>query len=159
MFAILMNLSRRKVLENLIRSSAIIWEQEVYEASIMYCSWIILFISIDKIRSCIKNIVYICRQCNIYRYIIKWYTSYLRTPPNTLKPIFSVIISSILSNWPSILWWISNLIAGFKTSPFATTLSKYTLFNRYCDTDTTFKHLPVRYQLFVTPYATHTILN
>lgn len=49
---------------------------------------------------------------------------YLRTPPKTLKPIFSVIISSILSNCPSILWWISNLTAGFKTSPFATTLQR-----------------------------------
>lgn len=49
---------------------------------------------------------------------------YLRTPPKTLKPIFSVIISSILSNWLSILWWINSLMAGFKTSPFATTLCK-----------------------------------
>lgn len=49
---------------------------------------------------------------------------YLRTPPRTLRPIFSVIISSIRSNRPSILWWINSLMAGFKTSPFATTLSK-----------------------------------
>lgn len=49
---------------------------------------------------------------------------YLRTPPKTLKPIFSVIISSILSNCPSILWWISNLTAGFRTSPLATTLQR-----------------------------------
>lgn len=54
---------------------------------------------------------------------------YLRTPPKTLRPIFSVIISSILSNWPSVLWWINSLMAGFKTSPFATTLSEENTFH------------------------------
>lgn len=49
---------------------------------------------------------------------------YLRTPPRTLRPIFSVIISRIRSNRLSILWCINSLMAGFKTSPFATTLSK-----------------------------------
>lgn len=35
-----------------------------------------------------------------------------------------MIISSILSNCPSILWWISNLTGGFRRSPFATTLQR-----------------------------------
>lgn len=51
-------------------------------------------------------------------------STYLLTPPRTLKPIFSVIISSILSNWPSILWWTNSLTAEFNISPFATTLWK-----------------------------------